>query len=76
LGRWLDSPEFDISLKSSAKSEKTRLDANEEFKKNRLDLCCKLYTKAAQFAPHQSLELALSFSNRSVVYMKLKKFEV
>lgn len=76
LKRWLDSHEFDVSLKCSAKSEKTRLDANEEFRKDRLDLCCKLYTKSAQLAPHKSLESALAFSNRSVVYMKLNKFEV
>jgi len=39
-------------------------------------MCYKLYTKAAQFAPHKSLEYALAFSNRSAVYLKLNKFQV
>lgn len=76
MERWLDSPEFNDSLKSPAKSRETRLKANEEFKKNQLQLCCKLYTKAAQFAPHQSIELALAFSNRSAMYMRLNEFQV
>lgn len=76
MERWLDSPEFNVSLKNPVKSKDTRLKANEEFKKDQLKLCCKLYTKAAQFAPHQSTELALAFSNRSAVYMRLNEFKV
>lgn len=76
MQRWLDSVEFKDSLKCSIKSQKTRLEANEKFKSDRLAECCKLYTKAAQFAPHKSLESALAFSNRSAVYMKLNMFQV
>lgn len=76
MERWLDSPEFNDSLKSPVKSRETRLKANEEFKKDQLKLCCKLYTKAAQFAPRQSVELALAFSNRSAMYMRLNEFQV
>lgn len=76
LEQWLDSAEFNDSLKSSVKSQKTRLEANGEFKKDRLKVCCKLYTKAAQFAPHKSLESALAFSNRSAIYMRLDKYQV
>lgn len=76
LEKWLDEPKFNASLKNSTKSKETRLAANEEFKMNRLELCCKLYTKAAQFAPYKSIELALAFSNRSAVYLRLNKYQV
>lgn len=76
MERWLDDANFNESLKNTGKSKEIRLKANEKFKKNRLELCCKLYTKAAQFAPCNSVELALAFSNRSAMYMRLKKFQV
>ncbi|XP_060860952.1 SET and MYND domain-containing protein 4-like isoform X1 [Metopolophium dirhodum] len=75
LEKWLDEPKFNDSLKNSTKSKETRLAANEEFKMNRLELCCKLYTKAAQFAPYKSIELTLAFSNRSAVYLRLNKYQ-
>lgn len=74
---WLNSPGFNDSLKNSVKSKETRMEANEKFKKNdHLKLCCKLYTQAAQLAPSKSLEMALSLSNRSAVYFRLKEFQV
>jgi len=76
LEKWLDDPKFNDSLKNSTKSKNTRLVANEEFKMNRLELCCKLYTKAAQFAPYKSIESALAFSNRSAMYLRLNKYQV
>jgi len=76
LEKWLDDPKFNDSLKNSNKSKETRLAANEEFKMNRLELCCKLYTKAAQFAPYKSIESALAFSNRSAIYLRLNKYQV
>lgn len=76
LEKWLDNPKFNDSLKNSIKSKETRLAANEEFKMNRLELCCKLYTKSAQFAPYKSIESALAFSNRSAIYLRLNKYQV
>lgn len=76
MEKWLDNDNFNISLKDSTKSKETRLEANDEFQKDQLESCFKLYTKAAQFAPYKSIELALAFSNRSAVYMRLKKYEV
>jgi len=76
LERWLDDAKFNKSLKNIGKSKEVRLKANEEFKKDQLELCCKLYTKAAQFAPCKSIELALALSNRSAMYMRLNKFQV
>ncbi|XP_015369170.1 PREDICTED: uncharacterized protein LOC107165455 [Diuraphis noxia] len=75
LEKWLDDPKFNDSLKNSTKSKEIRLLANEEFKMNRLELCCKLYTKAAQFAPFKSIESALAFSNRSAMYLRLNKYQ-
>ncbi|CAH1725534.1 SET and MYND domain-containing protein 4-like [Aphis gossypii] len=75
LEKWLDDSKFNESLKNSTRSKETRLAANEEFKMNRLELCCKLYTKAAQFAPDKSIESALAFSNRSAMYLRLNKYQ-
>lgn len=75
LEKWLDDSKFNESLKNSTRSKETRLAANEEFKMNRLELCCKLYTKAAQFAPYKSIESALAFSNRSAMYLRLNKYQ-
>lgn len=76
LEKWLDDPKFNDSLKNTTRSKEIRLAANEEFKMNRLELCCKLYTKAAQFAPYKSIESALAFSNRSAIYLRLNKYQV
>lgn len=76
MEQWLDDAKFNNSLKNSVKSKETRLKANEEFKNGRFQLCYKLYTKAAQFAPYMSLEFALAFSNRSAMYMRLNQFKV
>lgn len=76
LDQWLDSPEFNDSLKNSIKSNEIRMKANEEFKNNRLEFCYKLYTQAAQLALHDSFELALALSNRSAVCMKFNEFQV
>ncbi|KAL4132470.1 hypothetical protein QTP88_009613 [Uroleucon formosanum] len=75
LEKWLDDPKFNDSLKNATKSKEIRLAANEEFKMNRLELCCKLYTKAAQFAPYKSIESILAFSNRSAIYLRLNKYQ-
>ncbi|XP_050540761.1 SET and MYND domain-containing protein 4-like isoform X2 [Daktulosphaira vitifoliae] len=74
LERWLDSPEFNNSLKNNDTSIQLRLKANEEFKKEKWVLCYKLYLQAAKFALSDSLELALAFSNRSAVCLKLKNY--
>lgn len=76
LEQWLISDEFNDSLKNSEKSKVTRLRANEKFKNNCLEECCKLYTKAAQYALYNSMDFALAFSNRSAVYMRLKRHQV
>ncbi|VVC39982.1 Tetratricopeptide repeat,Zinc finger, MYND-type,Tetratricopeptide-like helical domain,SET domain [Cinara cedri] len=75
LEQWLASDEFNDSLKNTEKSKFIRFKANREFEKDYLEKCCKLYTKAAQYALYNSMEYALAFSNRSAVYMKLKRYE-
>lgn len=76
LERWLDDAKFDESLKNPIKSKEVRIKANEHFKRDQLELCYKLYTKAAQLAPCKSMELAISFSNRSAMYWRWNKFHV
>ncbi|XP_050422098.1 SET and MYND domain-containing protein 4-like [Adelges cooleyi] len=74
IDRWLDSPEFDNSLKNVNKSKHIRVEGNKILKLNDYEKCFNLYTQAAQYALPDSLEYALSLSNRSVVCFKLNKF--
>lgn len=76
LERWLDDTHFNESLKNPTKSKEIRLKANEHFVKDRLELCYKLYTKAAQLAPCKSMELAIAYSNRSAMYWRWNKYHV
>ncbi|KOC68566.1 SET and MYND domain-containing protein 4 [Habropoda laboriosa] len=75
-------PEISDEMKDAKKSEKKREIANQLYIKMSLRTnssiyvkILELYTESISYAPNPSIELALAYANRSVVLLKLRKYE-